>query len=282
MFETWLLFAAISGVFVSFRELYIKKYIKQSPELISFTTRFYGSMVFIIISFQGNIKINNIPVFIGITLITVVVTALATVMRLKLIKEEELSLTTPWLGVIPMFVVLWSILLYGEFPGIISAIGIILVCLGAFTINFKKKGFKMNRASLWMLLIAILLGLTTSLDKLAIASSSATTYSLIWTISSAALMYGVAKRRTKKVLLVDKHLIIQALLWVVEFLCQMLAVQLIADTSSGSSYVKTITMINIVITTVAGSMVFKEKDRLKRLISALLIFAGAVIVVLFK
>ncbi len=280
--ERWILFAMISGIFVSLRELYIKKYIKQSPEIISFTTRFYGSMVFIIIAFRGNIKITDFPVFIGITLLTVIVTAVTTLIRLRLIKTEDLSLTTPWLGCIPIFVVLWSMLLYRELPDTLALIGILLVCIGAFTINLQGGRIRMNRASLWMLFITILLGLTTSVDKIAIGASSAITYSLIWTISSAILMYGVAKTKTKRVIFFDKHLIIQAVLWVGEFLFQMLAIQNINHISSGQTYVKTLTMLNIVITTVFSSFIFRENDRNKRILSAVLIFIGAIIVVLYK
>ncbi len=280
--ELWILFAIISGIFVSLRELYIKKYIRQSPEIISFTTRFYGSILFIIIAFQGNIIIANPPVFIGVTLLTVIITAVATLIRLRLIKTEDLSLTTPWLGCIPIFVVVWSMLLYRELPDTMALIGILLVCIGAFTINLQGGRMKINKASVWMLLVSILLGFTTSVDKIAIGASSAITYSLIWTISSAVLMYGVAKTKTKRVMIVDKHLIIQAVLWVIEFLFQMLAVQSISQISSGQTYVKTLNMLNIVITTVISSILFKERERRKRILSAVLIFVGAVIVVLYR
>lgn len=280
--DLWILFAIISGIFVSLRELYIKRFIKQSPELISFTTRFYGSIIFIIIAFQGNIRITDIPVFIGVTALTVIITAVATLIRLKLIKAEELSLTTPWLGCIPMFVVFWSALIYRELPGLPALLGILLVCVGAFTINLQRGRVEIKRASLWMLSVAVMLGLTTSVDRLAIGASSAITYSLIWTLSSAVLMYGVAKKKTKKVIVFDKHLLIQAVLWVGEFLFQMLAVQNISHVSSGQTYVKTLTMLNIVITTILSGIMFGEKERAKRVLSAVLIFIGAVIVVLYK
>jgi len=282
MFDIWVLFAIISGVFVSLREMYIKKYIKQSPEIISFATRFYGSIVFLSIAFQGNIRINNIPIFIGITLLTVVITAFTTIVRLRLIKAEDLSLTTPWLGAVPLFVVLWSIFLYKEIPGAAALVGIILVCIGAFTINLQGRRLQVKKASLWMLLIAVLLGLTTSVDKIAIGASSAVTYSLIWTMASAGLMFVVAKKKSKQVLIMDKHLIIQAVLWVAEFLFQMLAIQNVSKMASGPTYVKTLAMLNIVITTVVSSVLFKEKDRGKRILSAIMIFVGAAVVVLFR
>lgn len=282
MLDLWIVFAFISGVFVSLREMYIKRYVKESSEVISFTTRFYGSIVLIFIALKGNISINNIPVFIGVTLLTVLITAFTTMVRLTLIKTEELSLTTPWLGTVPIFVVLWSAVLYREVPGLLAIVGILLVCIGAFTINLKDKAIKITKASLWMLLIAFLLGLTTSVDKMAIGASTAITYTLLWTIASAVLMYGVSKKRNGRAIVVNKHLFVQAIFWVVEFLFQMLAVQQLNTTGNGPTYVKTLTMLNIVITTVVSSLVFREKDRGKRIISALFIFAGAVLVVLFR
>jgi drug/metabolite transporter (DMT)-like permease len=77
-------------------------------------------------------------------------------------------------------------------------------------------------------------------------------------------------------------LIIQAVLWVIEFLFQMLAVQYVSHMASGPTYVKTLTMLNIVITTVVSSLLFKEKDRKKRILSAVMIFVGAAVVVIYR
>ena len=282
MIDLWIIFAIVSGAFVSAREMYIKKNCNQSPEIISFTTRFYGSIVLCIVATGGGVKITNIPVFFGITFVTVVVTTFTTIVRLRLIKEEELSLTTPWLGAVPLFMVIWSILLFRQLPSTVSLLGILLVCAGAFFINFKGGTFAFRKASLLMLLNAVLAGLTTCLDRFAIGASTAITYSLIWTIMSAALMYGVAKTKTKKVLVIDKHLMIQAVFWVGEFVFQMLAVQNISSSASGPTYVKTLTMLNIVITTVVSGFIFREKDMKRRILSAILIFLGAAVLVLFR
>ncbi len=290
--DLWIIYAILSGIFVSFRELYIKKYVRRSPEMVSFATRFYGSIIFLLLAapgnflpgdtLQGRIGISNLPVFAVVTGLTVVITAVATLIRLKLIKTEDLSLTTPWLGCVPIFVVLWSMLLYQELPGILALLGIGLVSAGAFMINLQGGRLRMKKASLWMLFSAAMLGLTTSMDKLAIGASSAITYSLLWTIVSAVLMYGVVRTRTKKVILADRHLIVQASLWAGEFLFQMLAVQSLSSQASGQTYVKTLTMLNIVLTTVIGSIIFGEQERRKRSLSAILIFAGAVIVAVFR
>lgn len=282
MNSIWIIFALLSGLFVSAREIYIKRYINYPAEIVGFTTRFFGSILLLIIALQSRIMISNLPLFAAVTLATVIITAIATTTRLRLIKKEDISLTTPWLGTIPAFMVIWTAILYGELPGWLSFLGILMVCLGSFSIGLKGKSFHLNKASLIMIAIAAMLGLTTSIDKLAIMASSAITYSLIWTISSAVLMYGVAKKSNQRVFIIDKHLIVQAIFWVGEFLCQMYAVQYAEFLDSGTTYVKSLTMINIMSTILFGGILFKEFNIKKRLLSSLLIFTGAVIIVLFR
>ena len=148
--------------------------------------------------------------------------------------------------------------------------------------GFHRGNIRLNKASLLMLLVAGILGLTTTLDKLAIGAASAFTYTFYWTILSTVLMWGVAKQKGESVLVFNRHLIIQAVFWVVGFLSQMLAVQYAFAITSGTTYVKTLTMLNIVVTTIVGSLWFKEKDAVKRVLAALLIFGGAVCLIVFK
>ncbi len=282
MNSSWIIFAIISGLFVSAREIYIKRYINYSAEIVGFTTRLFGSVILIIVAYKSKIVIVDIPVFFIITFSSVIITAITTVIRLRLIKQEDISLTTPWLGTIPVFMVLWTALIFHEVPSWTSLIGILLVCIGSFAIGVTGKTMHFNKASFLMLLIAILIGFTTSMDKIAILASTAITYTLVWTLSSTVLMFGIAKKNSSKVLIIDKHLFIQAIFWVGEFVCQMLSVQYSSVLTSGTTYVKTLTMINIVITTFLGSIVFKEQDLKKRVFSSLLIFLGASIIVLFR
>lgn len=282
MSNIWIGYALISGLFVSARELYIKRYINHSAEIVGFTTRMFGSVMLFFLVYKSKIVISNLTIFTLVALSTVIITAVATIIRLRLIKAEDISLTTPFLGTIPTFMVIWNALLFGELPSGLSLIGILMVCLGSFTIGIKEKKLRLNKSSILMIAVAIMLGFTTSMDKLAISASSATTYSFFWTIFSMVLMYGIAKKRSQQVLVINKHLFVQSILWVGEFVFQMYAIQYSNFLDSGTTYVKSLTMINIMFTTLFGGIYFKESEIKKRLIASLLIFTGAIIIIIFK
>ena len=82
--------------------------------------------------------------------------------------------------------------------------------------------------------------------------------------------------------MINKHLFVQSILWVGEFAFQMYAIQYSNFLDSGTTYVKSLTMINIMFTTVFGGIYFKEAEIKKRLIASSLIFTGAIIIIIFK
>lgn len=282
MIQSWTIFALIAALFGSLRELQIKRFVKQAPEVISLATRFFGSLVLLLLCFHNELRISNWQLFATVTAITVVLTAIASIIRLKLVQVADISFTTPWMGLIPLFMVFWSGVILREFPGFWAFAGIVLVCSGSIIISYHAGSFRLNKVSGLMLLVTGILGLTTTLDKLAIGSASAFTYILIWTLVSTLLMVGVVRERKQQIRIFDRHLMIQALLWVVEFFAQMLAVQYAMAIPSGTTYVKTLTMLNIVITTIIGAVWFKEAEKGRRFLAALLIFSGAVCLVVFK
>ena len=134
---SWILFALLSALFVSIRELYIKKYVKQTPEIIGFATRFFGSLVLLLFCFRNEFTIGNLEVFLVVTGITAILTAITTLIRLKLIRIADISLTTPWLGLVPLFMVFWSAVILKELPGIGSLAGISLSLSRLFYYGFS-------------------------------------------------------------------------------------------------------------------------------------------------
>lgn len=82
-------------------------------------------------------------IFLIVLVIRGVLNAFVSVIYIKAIKISPLSLTLPMLTFTPIFLLLTSPLIVGEFPSIIGVLGIILIVLGAYTLNIKdvKKGF---------------------------------------------------------------------------------------------------------------------------------------------
>ncbi|MCP4148286.1 MAG: EamA family transporter, partial [bacterium] len=64
---------------------------------------------------------------------------LTTIMYMKAIKSSALSVTVPMVTFTPVFLLITSPILLGEFPPLSGISGIILVVLGAYFLNIKEK-----------------------------------------------------------------------------------------------------------------------------------------------
>jgi drug/metabolite transporter (DMT)-like permease len=290
----WVVLALVSALFTSLRHLYIKKWCSDVPaEVLIFATRVFGTMILLPGLFATGIQIQNTRAFATALVVTVILTALATIVQIRIIQKEALSRSIPLLSFIPLFMIPWTMLFFRQIPGSTAFSGIAMTCIGAYLLNLDKgakllepiAGLFINRPSRLMLAVAAILGCTTACDKIAITASSAFTYTFIWTAGSAIVMFGLAFRNNRGAIirsLRSGHTFAQALLWTISFLSQMAAVQAATAVASGVTYVKTLTMISVIITVGIGGTVFREGNRGRSLLASAVMVGGAVIVVIFR
>lgn len=292
-FPLWLVFALISACFTSLRHLYVKKWLPETPpEALVFVTRLFGALVYLPVVFSTKVAVTRPERFWPVMLVTVLVTAGATTFEILVIQKYSISTSVPYLSFIPVFMIPWTILLLGEYPGYFSLVGILLTCIGVYLLNSGEKGsggfFRTiftGRNSRYMLIISIALGLTTTCDQIAIRASSAFTYAILWAWVSAAVMGLVMLKHSMKEVgrvLFNFHSFFQAVLWAAAFLTQMAGVQHAAGITSGVTYVKMMTMFNIPISVLVGGHYFREGNVMRNFAASLMMFAGAVVVVWTK
>jgi drug/metabolite transporter (DMT)-like permease len=289
---SWIALALLSAVFTSFRHLYIKKWCSAVPaEILIFTTRFTGTILLVPGLLSHANGINNPARFFPVLAVTVILTACATILQIRVIQKESLSRSIPLLSFIPLFMIPWTILFFRDAPGIIAVIGIIMACAGAYILHVEKgmgilgPVLELGRrpASRFMLIAAIVLGLTTVCDKIAISVSSAYTYTFLWTAASAVFMAFLIVRFPRAEIIkaiLNKHTFVQAALWAAAFFLQMAGVQASMQIPSGVTYVKMLTMLNVMVTVAIGGTVFKEGRLLQSFLSSLLMVAGVIVVVM--
>ena len=96
------------------------------------------------------------------------------------IKVSPLSLTLPFLSLTPAFLLLTSWLILGEFPDGSGLLGVLLIVLGAYTLNLRdwRRGFlaplraiARERGSLLMIVVAFIYSLSSNFGKLAVLHS---------------------------------------------------------------------------------------------------------------
>ncbi len=289
--QAWLLLSLASAACTTARHLIVKYRCRHLPaETLVFSTRVLGAAILAPVALTQGMHIQQGAVFIPVTALTVVATAAATILQIDVIQKEALSRSVPFLSFIPVFMIPWTILLYGEYPAPFAFAGILAACAGAYWLHCRPgsnalepiRAVLADRGSRIMMIAALGLGLTTACDKAAIGASSAMTYAFLWTAASAVLMgvfvFRHGARRVGQAL-ASAGTALQALFWAGAFGFQMAAIQRALHISSGVTYVKTLTMIHILFTVGLGGALSKERRLPQSLAAAALMFAGAVLVV---
>lgn len=99
----------------------------------------------------------------------------------KAIKRSELSVTVPLITLTPLFMLLTSPLIIGEFPSALGVVGIVLIVAGTYISNISDDPKKIfapfislvkNQGSRYMLLVAFIWSITANLDKIGVEETS--------------------------------------------------------------------------------------------------------------
>lgn len=215
----------------------------------------------------------------------------ASILYVQAIKLSPLSLTIPYLGLTPVFSMLISLFLLNETPDHCGLIGIFLVVIGAVTIQWDKdrsfsdllKAPFIEPGSKRMILVALLFGLGTALDKISISYSSEIMVALALTGGSAGILilYQVSWNRKDLKNLHENRWYRDPLLYGAALVCGIaMASQFFAYQGMLVSYVEAIKRTGGLISTLAGIFFFREGHAWSRLPSAMLILAGAVLIML--
>lgn len=214
----------------------------------------------------------------------------ATILFMKAIQYEDLSLTIPMISFTPLFLLVTSPLIIGEIPSIIGLAGVILITIGAYVLNIHKHDHKnylapiksifKDRGTRLMLLVAFIWSFTSIFDKMGINNSSAlfwvvvihifltvTIFPIMWYKNPNFLQ--VFKNKTKKL---APFGVLNAL---------KLSLQHIALSLALVPYVVSIKRMSILFSVLIGYFFFKDSHIKKRLIGAGIMLTGAVFIILF-
>lgn len=99
----------------------------------------------------------------------------------KAIKRSEISVTLPLITLTPLFMLLTSPIMIGEFPNILGLTGIVLIVVGTYISNLSENSKNVfapfvslvkNQGSRYMLIVAFLWSITANLDKIGVEETS--------------------------------------------------------------------------------------------------------------
>ncbi|WP_147821207.1 DMT family transporter [Salidesulfovibrio onnuriiensis] len=229
------------------------------------------------------------PGFWPLMAITVPLTTAGIFFNLNAFRLAPISLTMPLLSFTPAFAVITGFLFLDEIPSLMGFSGILLIISGSYIININRRnqGFLApfraiieERGSRYMLFAALIYGLCSVLGKMIVLRSSAvfSGSTLFLTIGLVVTIFPVATGRASMKVLISKPLptLMTGTMVFVETLCHNSAIALI-----DAAYMIAIKRLNGLFGVIFGWLFFREDNIRSRLAGAVLMSAGAALIVLF-
>lgn len=281
----WIFWALISAVLVASRRPLEKKIINQ---LHHFTYGFLVQCVSLpilatIVVVSG--KLLN-PLTLGmrfwlpVTIVSAGFYPLNAFLYTHAIKGSELSKVLPLQSLWPVFALLLAWPTLGQVPGFIASLGVILTVLGIYALGLKGRHlhhplqpFLEDSSSTAMLAGVVLVTMVSILDKVAIQASNPLFYGFVSCLGAMFTLFiatRVSKQRIKLARPLMGYLGSIGTLQGTTYVTYLLAVA-----SGPIAYVSALRSTNILMGSILGILIFKEKLTKPKIVSFLLIIAGA-------
>jgi uncharacterized membrane protein len=282
----WFVFSFITAFCESFKDIISKKSLKNLNEYVLAAS--YWVFQFPIM--LGLLIVAGLPLlgphFWWALGVEALLSLLSTLTFMRALKSSELSLSIPLITTTPVFMLLISWLLLGEFPSLPGLAGIILIVVGAYSLNFKHVSsgiFKPFKALIsqpgprLMLISSFIWSITATIDKVGVLASSAAFWNLSKCVVISIAFIPLVLPRYRQ----DSNKIKQKLGWLVLvglFVGIGLSTQMLALKLTLASYVIAIKRVSAVLGVLLGWLIFKESDIKPRLVGALIMLAGVALI----
>ncbi len=284
----WIILSLLTAFFHSSKDLLSKRVLQGVNEyVVVFGTNLFALPLLLYITSLETAPI-ILPQFLTTLLLAGFIDSCGTLLYLKGIKASDLSLSVPLMNFTPVFMLLTSPLLIGEFPNLGGILGMLLIVIGAWTLHihrFKEGFFVPLRALLhepgprFLIFVALLWSINANIHKIGIGQSSPMYYTSalvgvrVLFLSLAMLVHSRANVST--FLQTFPRLIPLGILNALVFACQMTAMNLALV-----AYVISLKRLSVVFSVFFGALLFQEERMRARVVSSLVMLLGAVIITL--
>lgn len=282
----WILFALLTAFFGSLSDVFGKKVVgKVDIYVASWAWVFFSlPLTFLIFTFNEPTPLG--PYFLRTLFFSSVTLVLASLFYFKALKESDLSLVMPMMAFTPVLLLITSPIMVGEFPSLVGLFGIILIVIGSYVLNLKERSkgylapFKAlvdHRGTRCMLVVAVLFSVTANLDKIGIQNSSVFTWILILNLVLSVVFSIIMFIKSKDFLLQIKSvwpwLIFLGLANSLLLIFNMITLQMTIV-----PYLIAVKRTSILISSLFGFILFKEKGVKERLGGVLLMLLGVLLI----
>lgn len=288
----WILLALLNPVSESFRSLFIKKASKDvDPLIISWANNVIPVLLFpvillIAVSYFGLTLEFNSKFLLGFTG-SVTIQIINSILYMRAIAKGDISTVMPMLSFTPLFLLISSPILIGEFPNAMGLAGIVLVVAGSYVLNldFKKMSFfapikaiYKNEGTRLMFFVSFFWGISGAFDKLAVSHSSVIQYvtflNVTIFIAITSLVVYQKKFNKDKMMLARKNLFLVSAFTTGSFLFHYGAMALTL-----AAYVVSVKRLAGIFSVLIGFYFLNETNVRQRLLGSVIMFAGVLLIV---
>ena len=285
MIYIWFVFALLCALFLSLTDLFVKKYSSHVGDVeIAFGRILFALPILWLFSFIDGIPTINSDVL-WVYLFGLPLELLAIILYVRSLRVSPLSLTVPFLAFTPVFLLITSPIMMGEFPSRIGTAGVVVIAAGAYSLNAGslRKGILYplrmiisEKGSIMMLVVAFIYSITSNLGKMGIIMSSPTFFAASYfSLLSMILFFLVLKRGNLKEIF-RKELIVIGILSAIMITFHMIAIKLIFV-----SYMIATKRISLLFGIIFGVIFFKEGGLREKLFGGFLMIAGILIIAFY-
>jgi len=281
----WVTYSILTALFESLKDVASKAGLLSLNEYtMAWGLRIFSLPVLIpLLLLQGLPRFS--PSFLPALLVGGSLNILATVLFLKSLKHSDMSLCVPLVAFTPVFLLLTSPVMLGEWPSVQGVVGVLLIVSGSYILNaagntggwtrpfvslFREKGPRT------MLVVAFIWSITSNIDKIGITGSSIVAWIVAVNLFAGLLLWPVAHRRLRGGC-IDRRgvliLIAAGLLAAVRSLFQMAALTL-----SLVAYVISIKRTSALFTIAFAGLFFKEKGIGYRFLGGVIMITGVFLI----
>ncbi|HQP10248.1 MAG TPA: DMT family transporter [Candidatus Omnitrophota bacterium] len=287
----WLPLILITAFFISLQDVLGKKVVgKVDPYVVAWSWFFFSLPLL-----GPSLWVAGVPPlgrqFWPVLGVATALMTVASIFYFLALKESDLSLAVPMQALTPLFLLITSPVMLGEFPGIFGGVGVIFIVLGAYILHFKErltKGFWgpfksliSERGSRYMLIVAVLYSVSGNLDKIGVIHSSPLMWIFSLDLAVTIVLGAVALKCTRNIgsQVREAWPLLLAL-----GICSGLGLifQMIAIRMTIIPYLIAVKRTSVIMTSLFGFFLFKEKELRERLIGAILMVLGVLIIYFFQ
>ncbi len=214
--------------------------------------------------------------------------AISLLLYMRAIRISELSVTIPMITFTPLFLLVTSPFMVGEYPSAMGVIGVLLIVFGSYMLNINQRseGFWAPFRALvkdpgprLMLLVAFIWSFTANIDKIGVQNSSPLFWSITLTCFLAVALFPpmliYSRQSPRQIFRQSKYLVPLGMLNALTLVTQMIAINFILV-----AYVISIKRGSAILSVVWGYLFFNERGLRARLIGVMIMVAGVFLITL--